>query len=58
MNWVFQYNSLHVRLQMLAVPYNAAFDGAGPHCKTGYIVPHTFESVALRCIPVDTPLPF
>ena len=33
MNTTFQYNSLHVRHQMLAASYNPAFDGGEPHCK-------------------------
>lgn len=58
MNTTFRYNSLHVRLQMLAASYNPAFDGGGPHCKTEYILLYTFGSVVLKCIPVDMLLPF
>ena len=58
MNTTFRYNSLHVQLQMLAASYSPAFDGAGPHCKTEYILLHTFESVVLRRIPVNMILPF
>ena len=58
MNTTFRYNFLHVRLQMIAAPYNPAFDGGGPHCKTEYILLHTFGSVILKCIPVDMLLPF
>ena len=58
MNTTFRYNPYLVRLQMLAAFYHPAFDGGGPHCKTGYIFLHTFESVVLRCIPADMLLPF
>lgn len=58
MNTTFQYNSRHMRLQMLAESYNPAFDGGGPHCKTEYILLHTFGSVVLKDIPVDMLLPF
>lgn len=58
MNTTFRYNSIHVRLQMLAVFYNPAFDVGGLHFKTGYIFLHTFGSVVLKCIPVDMLPPF
>ena len=58
MNTTFPYNPCLVRLQMLAASYNPVLDGGGPHCKTGYILLHTFESVVLGCIPVDMRLPF
>ena len=41
MNTTFRYNSLHVRLQMLAASYSPAFDGIRHHCKTGSIILQT-----------------